>query len=114
MRTHNIPSSCHRKSKRSLLSLLTWRYYQPHWLELPLSRTNFHGPKGVRAIEVRLYLPKPLQSSTSSFCCSLKFGKPKNLYADIRSAQNIICGTKIMNIISITENDFRYEGSPMH
>ena len=27
----------------------------PHWLELPLSRTNFHGPKGVRAIEVRLY-----------------------------------------------------------
>ena len=26
------------------------------WLELPLSRTNFHGPKGVRAIEVRLYL----------------------------------------------------------
>ena len=28
----------------------------PHWLELPLSRTNFHGPKGVRAIEVLLYL----------------------------------------------------------
>ena len=26
-----------------------------HWLELPLSRTNFHGPKGVRAIEVRVY-----------------------------------------------------------
>ena len=28
----------------------------PHWLKLPLSRTNFHGPKGVRAIEVRLYM----------------------------------------------------------
>ena len=28
----------------------------PHWLELPLSRTNFHGPKEVRAIEVRLYM----------------------------------------------------------
>ena len=27
----------------------------PHWLELPLSRTNFHGPKGVRAIEGLLY-----------------------------------------------------------
>ena len=27
----------------------------PHWLELSLSRTNFHRPKGVRAIEVRLY-----------------------------------------------------------
>ena len=25
----------------------------PHWLELPLSRANFHGPKGVRAIEVQ-------------------------------------------------------------
>ena len=24
----------------------------PHWLELPLPRTHFHGPKGVRAIEV--------------------------------------------------------------
>ena len=27
----------------------------PHWLELSLSQINFHGPKGVRAIEVRLY-----------------------------------------------------------
>ena len=25
------------------------------WLELPMPRTNFHGPKDVRAIEVRLY-----------------------------------------------------------
>ena len=30
----------------------------PHWLELPLSRTNFDSPKGVRAIEVRLYFAK--------------------------------------------------------
>ena len=28
----------------------------PQRLELPMSRTNFHGPKDVRAIEVRLYL----------------------------------------------------------
>ena len=27
----------------------------PQWLELHMSRTNFHGPKDVRAIEVRLY-----------------------------------------------------------
>ena len=27
-----------------------------HRLELPMSRTNFHGPKDVRAIEVRLYV----------------------------------------------------------
>ena len=28
----------------------------PYWLELPMSRTSFHGPKDVRAIEVRLYV----------------------------------------------------------
>ena len=27
----------------------------PQWLEVPMSRTNFHGPKDVRAIEVQLY-----------------------------------------------------------
>ena len=27
-----------------------------NWIELPLFRTNFRGPKGVRATEVRLYL----------------------------------------------------------
>ena len=27
----------------------------PGWLELPLARTIFHGPKPVRAIEVLLY-----------------------------------------------------------
>ena len=27
----------------------------PQWLEQPISRTNFHGPKDFRALEVRLY-----------------------------------------------------------
>ena len=54
MRTHNIPS-CYRKSKRFLLSLLTWRYYQPSLARTTPSQTNFHGPEGVRAIEVLLY-----------------------------------------------------------
>ena len=27
----------------------------PQWFELPMSRTNFHGPKDVWAIEIRLY-----------------------------------------------------------
>ena len=27
----------------------------PQWLELPMFRTSFQGPKDVRAIEVRLY-----------------------------------------------------------
>ena len=42
MRTHNIPP-CYRKSKRDLFCLLS--FINPHWLELSLSRTNFHGPK---------------------------------------------------------------------
>ena len=28
----------------------------PQWLEQPIFRANFHGPKAVRAIEVRLYV----------------------------------------------------------
>ena len=28
----------------------------PGWLELPLTETNFHGPKSVRATEVLMYL----------------------------------------------------------
>ena len=28
------------------------------WFKLPISRTNFHGPKDVRVIEVLLYLHK--------------------------------------------------------
>ena len=27
----------------------------PQWLEQPISRKNFHGPKAFQAIEVRLY-----------------------------------------------------------
>ena len=39
-----------------LLCLLTSAMINPHWLELPLSQTHFHGSQGVRAIEVRLYI----------------------------------------------------------
>ena len=40
----------------------------PQWLELPLSRINFHGPKDVRAIEVLLYiiLTNPCSRSRSN------------------------------------------------
>ena len=56
MRTHNIPS-CIRKLK-------SYPHYasrpgflnSTHKLELPLSRTHFHGSKGVCAIEVSLYI----------------------------------------------------------
>ena len=30
------------------------------WLELPISRTNFNGPKDLWAIEVRLYMESVL------------------------------------------------------
>ena len=42
--------------KLSLFASWTGAMINPQWLELPMSRTNFHGPKDVRAIEVRLYL----------------------------------------------------------
>ena len=32
--------------------------FNPQWLDLPVSNTNFHGPKDVRAIDIHLYLNK--------------------------------------------------------
>ena len=37
----------------------------PQWLELPMSRTSLHGPKDVRVIEGRLYLPHDKMYSLS-------------------------------------------------
>ena len=42
--------------KISILSLLTWRCNEPSLAQTTPVRTNFHGPIGVQAIEVRLYL----------------------------------------------------------
>ena len=44
------------------------------WLEIPMSRTIFFGPKDVRAIEVRLYTQKDHCHKTQSFQC------PKRLF----------------------------------
>ena len=41
--------------KFSSFASLPWAMINPQWLELPISRTKFHGHKGVRAIEVWLY-----------------------------------------------------------
>ena len=69
MRTHNIPS-CYRKSERDpYYASRPGAFIYPHWLELPLSRTNFHGPKGVRAIEVRLYLCAQEAVQADHFIC---------------------------------------------
>ena len=39
----------------------------PQWLELPLSKTHFHGPKDVRAIEVLLHGNKISQTYRKTF-----------------------------------------------
>ena len=44
--------------KLSLFASWPGAMINPQWLELPISRTNFHGPKDVRATEVRLYFSK--------------------------------------------------------
>ena len=38
----------------------------PQWLKLSMSRTNFPGPKDVRAIEVRLYMLTDDESKKSN------------------------------------------------
>ena len=46
--------------KLSLFVSWTDAMINPQWLELPMSRMNFHGPKDVRAIEVWLYMHRGL------------------------------------------------------
>ena len=43
----------------------------PQWLELPMSRTNVHGPKDVRAIEVRLVIT--CWEKAANYACHLLF-----------------------------------------
>ena len=56
MRTHNIPSCCRKTKRYPYYAFWLGAMSNPQWVELPLSRTYFHGSKGVRAIEVLLYL----------------------------------------------------------
>ena len=58
MSTLNIQLLCRRWIDFPALAIFASRpgaMIKLHWLELPMTRTLFHGPKGVRAIEVRLY-----------------------------------------------------------
>ena len=70
MRTRNIPLFFFEDQihfhKSSSFAFLPGVMIKSHWLELPISRTNFHGPKDVRAIEVRLYLSRMLLRRTMS------------------------------------------------
>ena len=59
MSTLNIQLLCKRSTDFPELAIFASRpgaMINLHRLELPMTRTIFHGPKGVRAIEVRLYM----------------------------------------------------------
>ena len=58
MSTLNIQLLCRRSIDFPELAIFGSRpgaIINLHWLDIPMARTLFHGPKGVRAIEVRLY-----------------------------------------------------------
>ena len=55
----------------------------PQWLELPIYRTNSHGPKDARANEVRLYIA--LQWSTGDVLRS-----PHDTYATCSEDKKIL------------------------
>ena len=71
MSTHNIPLL--EKNNPELSPFASWpgAVINPQWLELPMSRTNFHGPKDVRAIEVRLYNASCLIKDNNNICSVL-------------------------------------------
>ena len=55
MSTLNIQLLCRRSIDFPELAIFASRHgamINLHWLELTMARTLFHGPKGVRAIEV--------------------------------------------------------------
>ena len=55
--TLNIQLLCRKSKKNPKLSIFaSWpgTMFNLQWLELPMSRTIFNGPKDIRAIEIRL------------------------------------------------------------
>ena len=49
----------------------------PQWVELPISRTNVHGPKNIRVIAVR---PHVVSFDAISSLCSVIMTLPGHLY----------------------------------
>ena len=71
MSTLNIPFY-YRRSKRhpyiTSICLLPGTMIQPQWLELPISRKNFHGPKDVQTICTLIWLQVFTEEGKSSRC----------------------------------------------
>ena len=72
----------------------------PQWLELPISRTNFHGPKEVRAIKVWLYFHK-MKVHTSQCVRAVCAGH-------IQSLQNLDAAVGILCIIMLKRLVYLY------
>ena len=117
MSTHNIQSLCRRKDypKLSLFASWTGAMINPRWLELPVSRTNFHGPKDVPATEVRLYLdtfniyhtcPKIWTCPFSYLLMPLKIAGRVAKTIDLNNqgpvVQSIVSLTSLLRVISLT------------
>ena len=75
MSTLNIQLLCRRSIDFPELAILASRpgaKINLHWLELPMARTIFHGPKGIRAIKVRLYIENRIaHAQTALSMCSV-------------------------------------------
>ena len=66
MRTHNIPSYWRKSIRNPYNAIWSGSIINNQWLELPLPRTKFYSPIGVRAIEVRLYVQPEYDSGTNN------------------------------------------------
>ena len=78
--------------KISLLCLLTWLNYKPSMAQTTPASNIVYSPKGVRAIEVRLYMQR-----TKTFSPAILFTDPVRLYFLVWKL-----------VLSITQNDCRY------
>ena len=70
MNTLNIQLLCRRSidfPELAIFASRTGALINLHRLELPMARTLFHGPKDVRAIEVRLYLDWLMEKDSPTF-----------------------------------------------
>ena len=74
-----------------------------HWLELPMSRTNFYGPKDIPAIEVWLYLPKYSDILTGNH--TAKYWKGP--FADLMIDPKVITETRLIKFIKISPDKTR-------
>ena len=78
----------------------------PQWLELPISRTIFYGPKDVRAIEFRLYI-----GNTTIFCAGTVKCCPLPRYMHCRATSKFYRShSELMSKYNIGLKTFLQEG----